>query len=59
MERQEKYCQEQQQANQADTPGSAGSGRKYSHQALNTQVCLLCQSEVSSGAGKLSEQGHV
>jgi hypothetical protein len=59
MERQEKYRKEQQQANEAATFGSTGSGGKHSHEALNTQVWLHCQNEVISGTGKLSEQGRV
>jgi hypothetical protein len=59
MKRQEKYRKEQQQANEALTFGSTGSGGKHSHEALNTQVWLHCQNEVISGTGKLSEQGHV
>jgi hypothetical protein len=57
MERQEKYRQEQQHADHADTPGSTGSGRKCSHHALNTQVCLLCKAlESDANPARLPKQ---
>ena len=51
MERQEEYCQEQQQANEAETPGGAASGRKCGHEALNIQVRLRCQNKVNQRRG--------
>ncbi len=60
MERQEEYCQEQQQANEAETPRGAASGRKCGHEALNTQVHLRCQSEVKQGSGStLVKSSHL
>jgi hypothetical protein len=46
MEWQEKYREQQQQADSAETPGGADSGAIRSHEALNTQVNLTCQSQV-------------
>jgi hypothetical protein len=44
MERQEKYRQEQQQADQAETLGGIGYGKKCGHKTLSIKLSVFCQS---------------
>jgi hypothetical protein len=58
MERQEKYRQEQQQANQTYMPGSAGSWRNCRHQALNMKLYVFCQTYVRISQDSLNKNTY-
>jgi hypothetical protein len=59
MERQAKYRQEQQQADQTETLEGSASEGECGHNPSNTQVCFPCQSEAKQYLGKLSIYGRV